>query len=65
MFSYHKKKLGEISSRKMIQTSDFLKIKNSTMTQLNRVQLTYQIPSHVKITKILSTRERKSRIIDS
>ena len=34
------------------------------MTQLNRVQLTGQTPSHVKIIKMLSTRERESRIID-
>ena len=34
------------------------------MIQLNRIQLTSQTPTHVQITKILSTSQRESRIID-
>ena len=34
------------------------------MIQLNRIQLTSQTPNHVEITKILSTSQRESRIID-
>ena len=35
------------------------------MIQLNRIQLTNQTSNHVEITKLLSTRQRESRIIDS
>ena len=58
-FCIIKIRLGEISSRKKVQVSNFVKIKNPTMIQLNQIQLT----SHVKITKILSTSQRESRII--
>ena len=34
------------------------------MIQLNRMQLTNQTTNHVQITKILSTNQRESRIID-
>ena len=34
------------------------------MIQLNRIQLTTQTKNHVEITKILSTSEHESRIID-
>ena len=34
------------------------------MIQLNRIQLTSQIPNHVEMTKILSTSQRESRIVD-
>ena len=34
------------------------------MIQLNRIQLPSQTPNHVEITKILSTTQRESRIID-
>ena len=34
------------------------------MIQLNRIQLTSQTPNHVKMTEILSTSQRESRIID-
>ena len=34
------------------------------MIQLNRIQLTSQAPNHVEITKILSTSQRESKIID-
>ena len=34
------------------------------MIQLNSIQLTSQTRNHVEITKILSTRQRESRIID-
>ena len=34
------------------------------MIQMSRIQLTSQTPNHVEITKILSTNQRKSRIID-
>ena len=34
------------------------------MIQLNRIQLTNQTTNHVEITKILSTNQRESRIID-
>ena len=34
------------------------------MIQLNRIQLTSQTPNHIEITKILSTSQCQSRIID-
>ena len=34
------------------------------MIQLNQIQLTNQTTNHVEITKILSTSQRESRIID-
>ena len=34
------------------------------MIKLNRIQLTSQTPNHVEITKIISTSQRESRIID-
>ena len=34
------------------------------MIQLNPTQLTSQTPDHVEMTKILSTSQRESRIID-
>ena len=34
------------------------------MVQLNRIQLTSQTINHVEVTKILSTSQRESRIID-
>ena len=34
------------------------------MIQLNWIQLTGQTPTHVEITKILSTSQREIRIID-
>ena len=34
------------------------------MMQLNPIQLTSQTPNHVKMTKILATSQRESRIID-
>ena len=34
------------------------------MIQLNRIQLTSKTPNHVEMTKILSTSQRESRIID-
>ena len=34
------------------------------MIQLNQIQLTSQTPNHAEITKILSTSQRESRIID-
>ena len=34
------------------------------MIQLNQIQLTSQTTNHVEITKILSTNQRESRIID-
>ena len=34
------------------------------MIQLKRIQLTSQTPNHVEMTKILSTSQRESRIID-
>ena len=34
------------------------------MIQLNRIQLTSQTPNHVEMTKILSTSQRESRVID-
>ena len=34
------------------------------MIQLNRIQLTSKTPNHVEMTKILSTSQRESRVID-
>ena len=34
------------------------------MIQLNRIPVTSQTPSHVEITKMLSTNQPESRIID-
>ena len=34
------------------------------MIQLNRIHLTSQTPKHVEITKVLSTSQRESGIID-
>ena len=39
-------------------------MKNTTMIQLNRIQLTSQTPSHVEISKMLSTSQPESRTID-
>ena len=64
-FCITKIRLGEISSRKEVKASNFVKTtKNPAMIQLNRVQLTSQTPNHVEITKILSTGQRESKIID-
>ena len=63
-FCITKKKLGEIFSRKKVQTSNFVKIKNPTMIQLDGMQLTSQTLNHVEITKTLSTSQCESRIID-
>ena len=38
--------------------NNFVKAKNLSMIQLNRIQLTSQTPSHVEITKILITSQR-------
>ena len=63
MFLYHKNKArGDIFEEKKV--SNFVKIKNPAIVQLNRKQLTSQTPNHVKITKILSTSQCESRIID-
>ena len=43
--------------------SNFVKLKNPTTVKLNRIQLTSQTPNHVEMTKILSTRQRETRII--
>ena len=40
-------------------------MKNPTMIQLNLIQFTNQSPNHVAMTKILSTSQCESRIIDS
>ena len=56
-------RIGEISLRKKVQASNFVKIKDPTMIQMNRIQLTSQTTSQVEINKILSTSQRK--IIDS
>ena len=34
------------------------------MIQFNQIQVSSQTPNHVEITKILSTNQRESRIID-
>ena len=57
-------RLGDISLRKKVRASKVSKIKNPTMIQLNRIQLTSQIPNHTEMTKILSTSQLESRIID-
>ena len=41
-----------------------LKKKNSQMIQLNQIQLTSQTPSHAEITRMLSTIQPESRIIE-
>ena len=59
--------LGEIFSRKKVHASNFdkaIKMKNTTMIQFNRIQLTRQTPSHVENTKMLSTSQPESRTID-
>ena len=43
---------------------NFVKKKNPAMIQLNLIQLTSQTPSHVEITKMLSTSQPESRIIE-
>ena len=64
MFFYYKNMgRGDIFDEKVI-SEKFVKIKNPTMIQLNRIQLTSQTPSHVEITKMLSTDNRESKIID-
>ena len=64
MFLYDKNKAtGDVFEEKGITTS-FPKIKSPTMIQLSRIQLTSQAPNHVEITKILSTSQCESRIID-
>ena len=40
-------------------------MKNPTMIQLNLIQFISQSPNHVVMTKILSTSQCESRIIDS
>ena len=37
MFLYCKNKLGEVSSRKKVKASNFVKIKNPTMIQMNQI----------------------------
>ena len=65
MFLYYKNKTrGDIFEEKGISVQFFFKIKNPTMTQLNRIQLTSQTPNHVEITKILRTSQCESRIIN-
>ena len=56
-------RIGEISLRKKVQASNFVKIKDPTMIQMNRIQLTSQTTNQVEINKILSTSQRE--IIDS
>ena len=56
-------RIGEISLRKKVQASNFVKIKDPTMIQMNRIQLTSQTTNQVAINKILSTSQRE--IIDS
>ena len=56
-------RIGEISLRKKVQASNFVKIKDPTMIQMNRIQLTSQTTNEVEINKILSTSQRE--IIDS
>ena len=56
-------RIGEISLRKKVQASNFVKIKDPTMIQMNRIQLTSQTTNQVEIDKILSTSQRE--IIDS
>ena len=43
---------------------NFVKKKNSQMIQLNQIQLTSQTPSHAEITRMLSTIQPESRIIE-
>ena len=45
-------------------SEQFCKIKNLTIIQLDRIQLTNQTTNHVESTKILYTSQRGSRIID-
>ena len=47
-----------------MRLEDFVEIKNPTMIQLNRIQLTIETTNHVEFTKILSTSQRESSIID-
>ena len=47
-FCITKIRLGEISSRKRIQMSNLVKIKNPTMIRLNRIQLPSQTTNYVK-----------------
>ena len=47
-FCITKIRLGEISSRKKIQMINLVKIKNSTMIRLNRIQLPSQTTNYVK-----------------
>ena len=55
MFLYHRNKAtGDIFVEKG-KVSNFLKIKNPTIIQLDRKKLSSQTPNHVEITKILST----------
>ena len=64
MFLYYENNAwGDIFEQKGIR-NQFVKIKNSTMIQLNRIQLTSQTPNHVEMTKILSTSQRENRNID-
>ena len=63
-FCITKMRLGEISSRKKVEARNFVKIKNAKIIQLNRIQLISQTTNHVEITKILSTSQSESRIID-
>ena len=64
MFLYYKNKARGEDIIKEKGISDFVKIKNLTMIQLNPIQLTIQTPNHVKMAKILSTSQRESTIID-
>ena len=58
MFLYYKNNAwGDIFEQKGIR-NQFVKIKNSTMIQLNRIQLISQTPNHVEMTKISSTGQR-------
>ena len=56
--------LGEIASRKKVKASNFVKIKNPTMIQLNRIKLASETSNHVKIAKTLRTSQGESRIVD-
>ena len=54
MFWYYKNKAwGDIIFKERGKRKQFFENKNSTMIQLNRIQLTGQTTNHVEITKIL------------
>ena len=64
MFVYYKIKAKRDIFEEKIYPSNFVNMKNPTMIQLNRIQLTSRTPNHVEMTKILSMSQRESRIID-